>query len=631
MRNIARLLITSLLAVAVFAAGARAADYDPALTLGALNMAVASLHRITASESRVVLDAEYKNIIDNLRLGSIEDDPELKELYKELLTTIGGRALRAEEAERVSRRYGAAEKNRLTDMLSAARFSPANPWGFVGGILAGEAARYFGARNLARDESEGEDGELWRLERENIEDMTSLQKRLLDSSWTLLRRYGLPDEYRLTQGDLDALDSAIAEENAEKKLRMFKALEPNFKMYAPFWYYYAAAAESAGDAALSRACLGEFDRAWRPILRRDPFKAEAAKLRAGELIREGASRSAIAAQLAIVTENSAREDWVANLFAGTAYYSIGEAERAMELVAVNVDFGAEREVSASVLQNMRGGKFDAEIFADAAQSAIASSIRGYSTAGGQSERGLIAWFRGDNGEAASLLSGKIKGDRNSPDPLPYHVLSALTDSAPARNLAALAGALPDARSLASPLAAAVSQAPATAYSALLPIAKRYADSGSANAKIFMGDMYAKGLGVSQDIAEAIRLYSAPAEEGSARARRMLGEIFETASGFRDEAKAAEYYALAAEGGSAQAAVKIGDMRRDGRGGGKNPEDAYMWYHLALLEGEAGAKSKIDELEGRGLLKFKSVNAATANRARERAEMIFEAIGAEGER
>ena len=43
--------------------------YDPMLTMSALNMAIVSLHRITSTGDRVVLDREYDNIINNLRMG----------------------------------------------------------------------------------------------------------------------------------------------------------------------------------------------------------------------------------------------------------------------------------------------------------------------------------------------------------------------------------------------------------------------------------------------------------------------------------------------------------------------------------------------------------------------------------
>ena len=581
------------LAVFISLRPAAAAEYDPIHTISALNMAIVSVHRITASRDRVVLDAEYKNIIDNLSMGNIEDDAEMKELYKELMTVIGNRALRGDEAARVEARYNMREKKNFVNRLAAARFLSGNPWSFVGGLLAGETAQYFGASALyEEDKRGGADEELWRLERENIDDIASLQRRLLDSSWTLLRRYGLPDEYRLASGDLDALGKAISEADGERSLRMFKALEPNFKMYAPFWYYYSAAASRAGDAALVSRCLGEFERAWRPVLRRDPFRAEAAKLRAAELSRSDADKAAIAAQLETVMENSTLENWVNNLFAGVTYYSIGETGRAIECVSVNTDFGAEREISGEVIKAMREDSLDVELFSDVVQSTVIAFERGYGAYGnaGAAERGLIAWFKDDADSALRIMSGALEDSAKTKDPLPYHVLISIIGGS-RKKPDSYASSPPDIKTLAVDYADAVKSSEGAAYGALLPIVTRYADEGSPNARAFMGDMYRNGLGVEQNLA-----------------------------------KAAEYYAKAAESGVTEAAMRLGDMCREGRGvGGRKLEDAYMWYYLAYLEGEALGRDRIDELEGRKLLKMKSVNAATAKRAKERARRIYEAL------
>ena len=495
-------------AVLMFAGPAFASDYDPINTMSAVNMAIVSIHRIASSRDRVVLDAEYRNIIDNLSMGNIEADPEIKELYTELMAVIGSKTLREDESARVDARYRARDKSNLADRLPDARLLLGNPWGFIGSLFAGETALYFGAQMLfPPNRNDAADDELWRLERENIEEMASLQRRLLDSSWTLLRKYSLPDEYLLSSQDLDALNMAVSEGDAERGLRMFKALEPDFKMYAPFWYYYSAAASRAGDMTQAAECLNEFERVWRPVLRRDPFRAEVAKLRAAELSQAGAPKEAIAAQLEIVMGNSMRENWVNNLFAGATFYSIGETDRAIQCVSINTDFGVESEISGEVARSMKEGNLDVTLF--------------------------------------------------------------LT---------------------------------------------------------YLGDMYKNGLGVPQDIARAIEMYIDPAEEGNPRAQMALGEIFETDAAARDEARAAAYYAKAAENGVITAAIRVGDMCRDGRGvGGRKLEDAYMWYYLALLQGERLGQARIDELEGRGLLNFRSVNAATGRRARERANQIYETL------
>jgi hypothetical protein len=43
-----------------------------------------------------------------------------------------------------------------------------------------------------------------------------------------------------------------------------------------------------------------------------------------------------------------------------------------------------------------------------------------------------------------------------------------------------------------------------------------------------------------------------------------------------------------------------------------------------MDGEPSAQNKLDEMDGKGLLRLKSVNAATTARARSRAQEIYDA-------
>ena len=87
-RFVASLLAVVLLCGMLPAGTARAQEqYDPLHTMLALNMAIVSVHRIVTTQDRIVLDQEYQNIINNLKLGSIEADFDITSLYKELNLT----------------------------------------------------------------------------------------------------------------------------------------------------------------------------------------------------------------------------------------------------------------------------------------------------------------------------------------------------------------------------------------------------------------------------------------------------------------------------------------------------------------------------------------------------------------
>ena len=89
--------------------------YDPQNTMLALNMAVVSVHRILATQSRAVLDDEYQNIINNLSLGNIRSDPEITALYEKLLDITSRKKLRTDESARLRKELPAQHQTGARD------------------------------------------------------------------------------------------------------------------------------------------------------------------------------------------------------------------------------------------------------------------------------------------------------------------------------------------------------------------------------------------------------------------------------------------------------------------------------------------------------------------------------------
>ena len=236
-----------------------AQDYDPQHTMLALNMAIVSVHRIVTTQDRVVLDQEYKNIINNLSLGNIESDYDLTGLYQELMSLISQKRLREEETRMLQARYNRKEQNQIMDSLSSIRAYGGNLWSWLGSLAVSCVSSFFQYQDAKAELREGLDGELWQLRKEDITDCNELQERLLQSSWNLLRQYRLPDAYRLTQGSMGNFYKAAQEADPSKRLRMLRVLEDEFRVYPPYWFLRARAAQEAKNDKETRKCFDKFD------------------------------------------------------------------------------------------------------------------------------------------------------------------------------------------------------------------------------------------------------------------------------------------------------------------------------------------------------------------------------------
>ena len=408
--------IVSAILVLLFVCGSAYAqeqkDYDPQNTMLALNMAIVSVNRILTTEDRIVLEWEYDNIINRLALGNIESDSEMKKLYNELLDFISGKRLRQQDAEKIrasqqQREREAYYKSMNTafanlhapvhDNLKASQRTTANSFGIgaevgvdeVGGSLSysrvvTEAENlhlpvvsfvtkisintissmgigYYG-HMAAREQVHREiSEELWRLKREEIEACNQLQKRLLDSSWGLVRKYGLPNECRLTQENVKEFLEILDEEDSLKRLGRLKFIERKFQVYPPYWFYRAYAALDSGNYEECRRCFEKFDEVWRPVLNYDPCKLEAAKFKVQDLAQNVKSEETIEEikrQLEVIRDYTPVGDWKSNIFSGIFYYVLGEKQKGMEYLEFNIMSNYESDISGMFLAKMKDDKMN---------------------------------------------------------------------------------------------------------------------------------------------------------------------------------------------------------------------------------------------------------------------------------
>lgn len=133
------------------------------------------------------------------------------------------------------------------------------------------------------------------------------------------------------------------------------------------------------------------------------------------------------------------------------------------------------------------------------------------------------------------------------------------------------------------------------------LAEPLAAKGDDAARVALGRIYEKGLGVRPDIGLALEHYSAAAVNGSADAQIALGRLaYEGGGVYPDYERAAGWFRLAAAKGDARADVRLGQMLADGRGvrqdkvaaahhfakaAAKNNADGQFYLGLAFLRGD----------------------------------------------
>ena len=119
--------------------------------------------------------------------------------------------------------------------------------------------------------------------------------------------------------------------------------------------------------------------------------------------------------------------------------------------------------------------------------------------------------------------------------------------------------------------------------------KKAAALGDADGQANLGLLYAGGVGVAQDFAEAAKWLQPAAENGHAVAQHSLGVMYYHGQGVaQDYLRAAIWFRLAAELGLANGQTDLGVMYCVGEGVTQNVVVAHMWFSLAAAQGHANA-------------------------------------------
>ena len=130
--------------------------------------------------------------------------------------------------------------------------------------------------------------------------------------------------------------------------------------------------------------------------------------------------------------------------------------------------------------------------------------------------------------------------------------------------------------------------------------RKEAEQGHAQAQYSLGLRYAKGEGVAQDYAEALKWYRMAAEQGLARAQCNLGVLYDQGRGTaQNYAEAMQWFRKAAEQGNATAQYNLGIMYYSGHGAPQNHAEAMKWFRLAAEQGMALAQCNLGVMYDHG--------------------------------
>jgi TPR repeat protein len=134
--------------------------------------------------------------------------------------------------------------------------------------------------------------------------------------------------------------------------------------------------------------------------------------------------------------------------------------------------------------------------------------------------------------------------------------------------------------------------------------KAKAEEGNVDAELSLGWIYANGLGVKRDRAEAVKWYRLAAEQGNDIAQNYLGRLLWFLGGTtngdpKDRTEAVKWFREAGAKGNAEAQCNLGLCYEEGDGVLKDSAKAVSWYRKASDQGHADAQYRLGAMYDRG--------------------------------
>lgn len=608
-------------------------ENDPLNTLDALNHAIVSIYSVEREPSKVTIDEEYNKIINNIAWGNITADPELLNLFTEMMNAYTENRLDSKDRDLLRRQYEAQVNRAFLEVkplshiqsevaLNTARevantLSLTAPGSWVGsaaraGLGFGEYQVALQANERIRRQAQGQEQEYmqqrmageWELDKAKIRRFNTLKTSLMNAAWPLLNRYNIPDEARITEDNLNQYYNFISEKDRAKALRIGKRLQNSFAQFPEFWFHFGVFYLENGNIKEARACFEKCESLSRPILRKNILAAANARYKIftlNENEKEEAKRL-----VDIIEKQSANDDWNNILFSALQNYQLGNKKKAEDLLLRNIDDGYSVELNKEILKQVQNDKLDLNAVKEVAireigdpteleklaeaGNAEAQKILGeklyytYSTKKMKDGLELLNRASSQGNFLAKCLLANIqfrKGEEyknkwnNEGKNIIEELINISDSSGEANNCLGLF------YSQGISVPKDVSKA--------MKYYKIAADKDDYWGNHNLGMHYIKGVGTNKDINKGIECLQKSAKKGNQSSLYELGRIYILNKNFQDIKRGLELLNKAASSGFVPAQNFIASMYRDGEGVTKDLQKAAEWYQKSVNEDNALAQ------------------------------------------
>lgn len=240
----------------------------------------------------IVLEKEYQTLShDNLNLEKIPD-AEVLELVKKILDHLHG--MRMDER---NRNYIQAELEKKLNagkldywmkvarkMFDAAIVDGKRGKPLITTVVTTAVEQGVNFYNLKDKYNADWEAKTFSLDTEKLNHLNELNKSLLETQWTLLKKYKLDDRLRVTSNNVKVFTQGLKNSDRSRSYKIIKRMQNHFEVYPTYWYYRALLAAQNEDFSDALYSASEFQKVNRGLFRRDIMAAMVAMVKISAML-----------------------------------------------------------------------------------------------------------------------------------------------------------------------------------------------------------------------------------------------------------------------------------------------------------------------------------------------------------
>ena len=241
----------------------------------ALNYLHASLNKIKMYNDKRVLEDEYDNIINNINLTAI-NDKEIVDIITKLMDTLSAFRLKEMDKERFKKIYEQKLQSALSDsllqvganiksgVLIGQVMDPATAVILIANSTKNAYKNYTSTQENAKDELAES---MWKLKKNDISELNKIRKEFLITYWKIMKRYNIPDNWRITEKQLTRFVNVTKETDEKKKYRQLLRMKNELAMLPTFWFELSLSAHSLGEKDEELSDIRQYEALNQKLLR----------------------------------------------------------------------------------------------------------------------------------------------------------------------------------------------------------------------------------------------------------------------------------------------------------------------------------------------------------------------------